>query len=616
MMKNYYSKMYLGWEWTEEIVNEFLNNFEKFNAHEIDVKKQEYVGIYGPTQVGKTTFILSFIGIKKDCIKSLSVALRGKQNYGKSSTVTATLYERIQGDKFVIVHPDQSEAIVENLEELAQHLKNFRYEVTNTEFDLLKEMIIKIPDKYFYSSGNDTRDIIIIDLPGDDSKDSAEAEHVEKILAKYLVLCRTIIIMELGNQLTSLSQLTIDSLKNWRDYPDRFIISFTRGIINQDVKNRIKNNGLSSNQEINEKYRNDLETAFKDTKEINNIITFFELGDSLEELEIMDRELFNQVNKWNEENFEVILEKIKKNDSPEFRIKNLTTIINNIEQMKKIDLDAKSIEKKELENNIIFLEKIIEDIKKLLYLKEKELEEVNNQYEMIKEITNDDFLLDYFEKKIEIWKKAPEKEKFINFQEEVILLIVDIKNILKRINANLKRFSIYIPNVKSKAIFDEINDYLNEYDLTIYKTLFGYSYKSDFLHEIWEMITDVKVNYLKLIKLIEDSQQKDVVYLTMQLRKLKFDLNKYGDKIRQNQINLQKNDLETTNLIEGWAKEASKVKLLNNIIMNVYSKNMKYLKSELTKKIDKDDKLMIFLLMKVVTKQMERVLISEGRRNY
>ncbi|RIO19453.1 hypothetical protein BUZ83_12350, partial [Staphylococcus saprophyticus] len=93
-MKNYYSKDILNWNWTDVVINNFLNSFKKFNAYEVDIRNQEYVGVYGPTQVGKTTFILTFIGIKDEYMKSLTNALRGKQGYGKSSTVTATLYQR------------------------------------------------------------------------------------------------------------------------------------------------------------------------------------------------------------------------------------------------------------------------------------------------------------------------------------------------------------------------------------------------------------------------------------------------------------------------------------------------------------------------------------------
>ncbi|MGM8203611.1 hypothetical protein [Escherichia coli] len=94
-MKNYYSNYYASWEWTEPIVERYLENFTKFDATQANFKGQVYVGVYGPTQVGKTTFILNLIGINENKLNELSQALRGKQSKGKSSTVTATLYEKI-----------------------------------------------------------------------------------------------------------------------------------------------------------------------------------------------------------------------------------------------------------------------------------------------------------------------------------------------------------------------------------------------------------------------------------------------------------------------------------------------------------------------------------------
>lgn len=312
-MKNYYFKKYLNWDWTEEIVNTFLNSFTRFDAHNIDVRNQEYIGIYGPTQVGKTTFILSFIGIEDKYMKPLSLALRGKQGYGKSSTVTATMYERIESENFEIIHPDKSISKADNFEELSQCLQKFREEVTGAQYEYLEEMTIKIPNKYFYSSNEETKDLVIVDLPGDDSKDTDEALHVDRILDKYLLLCRTIIVMELGYKLNSLHQITSEAIKNWKDYPDRFIISFTQGVTNQNVKKEIDDNTLIKNEEIIEKYKKDLEAGVEEEgKDIDNVISFFELGDTLSYIKEKNSSLYSKVKDWNQDNFRRVLERIKK----------------------------------------------------------------------------------------------------------------------------------------------------------------------------------------------------------------------------------------------------------------------------------------------------------------
>ncbi|WP_158264462.1 hypothetical protein [Staphylococcus haemolyticus] len=45
-MKNYYSNYYASWEWTEPIVERYLENFTKFDATQANFKGQVYVGVY------------------------------------------------------------------------------------------------------------------------------------------------------------------------------------------------------------------------------------------------------------------------------------------------------------------------------------------------------------------------------------------------------------------------------------------------------------------------------------------------------------------------------------------------------------------------------------------
>ena len=118
-MKNYYFNYYASWLWTQPIIDRYLDSFIKFDAHQMDFKGQIYVGVYGPTQVGKTTFILNLIGINENRLDELSNALRGKREKGKSSTVTATLYEKNEDNNFEIIFPEQNKIVCNTCEELS-----------------------------------------------------------------------------------------------------------------------------------------------------------------------------------------------------------------------------------------------------------------------------------------------------------------------------------------------------------------------------------------------------------------------------------------------------------------------------------------------------------------
>lgn len=610
-MKSYYFKKYLNWDWTEEIVNTFLNSFTKFDAHNIDVRNQEYIGIYGPTQVGKTTFILSFIGINDKYMESLSAALRGKQGYGKSSTVTATMYERIESENFEIIHPDKTISKADSFEELSQCLQKFREEVTGSQYDYLEEMTIKIPDKYFYSSNVETKDLVIVDLPGDDSKDSDEAVHVDQILDKYLLLCRTIIVMELGYKLNSLHQITSEAIKNWKDYPDRFIISFTQGITNRDVKKEIDDKILTSNEEILEKYKKDLEADVEEGKDIYNIISFFELGDSLSHIKETNLKLYSKVKDWNQDNFRRVLERIRKNDSPEFRIKNLSTIINNIEQMKKDELDSLNNDLEYIKKQINLRKELLDSSNKVLLYKKEKLESSNQAWEEIKELIKYKNIENYIQERYETWEKLPGKNRYAELKDVAIRFTVELRGFLRNIQDGLNRYTDKLQKAKSEVIFKEVYDYLDGYYFGAHKTIFGNTSLEDFLYEIREIKANVKIPYLKLVSLVKKEYKKDNEYIELHIHKLRDDLKSKKYKLDQSLNKKKKIEQEIIASKEGWQEEADKVKLLNNVILNEYSKNIIRLRNELRECANKNDKLMIFLLMKVITNQIERVLISE-----
>ena len=79
--------------WALEGKDEYERGFLRLKKPEGE-KRRVLIGVYGPTQVGKTTLILKLLGIKENRIIELSSALRGKRQMGNSATVTTSIYQR------------------------------------------------------------------------------------------------------------------------------------------------------------------------------------------------------------------------------------------------------------------------------------------------------------------------------------------------------------------------------------------------------------------------------------------------------------------------------------------------------------------------------------------
>lgn len=608
-MKNYYSKDILNWNWTDVVINNFLNSFKKFNAYEVDIRNQEYVGVYGPTQVGKTTFILTFIGIKDEYMKSLTNALRGKQGYGKSSTVTATLYQRTENEKFLVVYPDQTEDEVENFDDLEICLKKFREKVTNSVYDYLEEMIIKIPSKYFYSYRNDTKDLIIIDLPGDDTKDVEEVGHVEQILNKYLLICRTIIILELGYKLNSLHQITNEAIKNWKNDSNRFIIALTEGVTNKEIKRELVINKNITREDIIRKYKKDVESDNKSKNKIDNIIVFFELGDSLKQIRKTNDEIYYKVINWNEKNVEQVLKKIRENESPEFRIRSLSNLTNYIEKKKKEELNlfSESVLKKESE--IKLKETNIEQIKSILNFKNEELKESETKWEKVANIIDNREIINYINERYDYWKKTDISNSFKNIKQIMNSFTFEIKKEYMNKQTKLQQFSKILP--KSKNVFDKIYYYLDNYEITLRKSLFGRVDKNQFLEEINIIKNDLEKKYFAISEIFNEEKKYSLELQNLNIIHLEKELENYYSKRNKNVE--QKADIIYEKAIakKEWEEEIAKVRLLNKFLLKEYSKHVKYLKNEIKIKENKEDKMVAFLLIKAMTEQIKRVLVHE-----
>lgn len=85
-----------------------------------DTKQRVTIGVYGPTQVGKTTLILKILVIRDMYLAALSKALRGNRAIGNSATVTSTNYRQSDDDTFHVYFPDGQTRSCVDLPQLAE----------------------------------------------------------------------------------------------------------------------------------------------------------------------------------------------------------------------------------------------------------------------------------------------------------------------------------------------------------------------------------------------------------------------------------------------------------------------------------------------------------------
>lgn len=611
-MKNYYSNYYASWEWTEPIVERYLENFTKFDATQANFKGQVYVGVYGPTQVGKTTFILNLIGINENKLNELSQALRGKQSKGKSSTVTATLYEKNPNDNFEIIFPTKEKQTCETCEELSVILKKFRTKVTTQNYEAMDEMIIRIPKSYFYSK-NHENNLIIVELPGDDTKDESEEKHVENILNKYLVLCKTIVIMEIGTKINNLYQLPLDSMKGWVKDSSRFMIVLTRAASNRDVQEKLLSGKLESLEQMKNYYFNDLERAAienQGVEEFNIPFFFFELGGSLEVIKNTNKDMYDKLRNFNKKNFTELIEQLHKNNLPEFKIKGLKSISSDIEKLKRKNLEELNNKKLTTERKIVDINNRVKELDKLF---DSHTQTITNEKEKWKELKNNLFLenaLKIIENKYEDYKFDKYKMKYEDINGPYQMMMFEIIPYLENLKRTLK-FSLNLNNNFYQGIINKIDVIINSGPLSVDFTLL----RKVHTYEYYYAVNDI---YDRITKIKEELES----YISLAYKKF---IEKYENKLKAFSSSYEKEILSKESSILAalnkdielaqieWDKEVEKVDLLENIFIEEYINQMSILKQRLyDKNENKNNKPYIIIEMNIITNQTERVLNING----
>lgn len=196
-------------------------------------------------QVGKTTLILTMIGLKEEFIPTVDAALRidGK---GNSSTATATIYHKSENDYYgfsmtSIEAVDDAIEDIEYCEETEVHnkIREIREGVEHGQADEEKVRHIYIPAKYFQDE-KEIKQISIIDMPGVGSRNLKEEAHVTKLMAKFVPIASVCILVYIAMQFDAIRSEKLPQQVNWKMRDDKFIIVTTKSYIAGNTKSYFK----------------------------------------------------------------------------------------------------------------------------------------------------------------------------------------------------------------------------------------------------------------------------------------------------------------------------------------------------------------------------------------
>ena len=195
------------------------------------------VVVYGNTQIGKTSLILNIMGVLPEYQHEVYTVLRAGQDYGDSSTVTAIFYLISKNDSYGISYSEDSTDDNSSYtdEEMIQHLSEIRkgIESGTAKYRLL---YIFIPRKYFSKDILDHDSFSILDLPGINSKNEKEREHVDDVIKQYMAMATAKIIVTKGDSIQDLESISVPDEIDWRLFPNRYFIVVTMAFSQGSVK--------------------------------------------------------------------------------------------------------------------------------------------------------------------------------------------------------------------------------------------------------------------------------------------------------------------------------------------------------------------------------------------
>lgn len=290
ILTNFHDNRY---QWAFDARNEFIKRFVRLNPKKVDQStvKELTISVYGPTQVGKTTIILSLLGIKEEKLAQLSTWLRGKRDLGKSSTITVMLYIKSPDSYFHVQLPNGDVKADLTGDQLEAELENLRATIETGSTYSVEPVVIEIPLAYFEASD---ANINIVDLPGAESVGISEIAHVKQCLKHWIPLSEVCLLVDDATQLTAYSQLALDEIKYWYNQLENFRIIPTRALSLESVKDDFRKGKIVSAKGLIDDYAKVLNRSLKKNLDLSKTIYPIDIGNSRETMRVQEPALYNK----------------------------------------------------------------------------------------------------------------------------------------------------------------------------------------------------------------------------------------------------------------------------------------------------------------------------------
>jgi energy-coupling factor transporter ATP-binding protein EcfA2 len=201
------------------------------------------VVLFGPTQVGKTTLLLTLLGIADGpSFDAVQKVLRGNRQHGASSTATPMRYTRSPDNLWRWDRPDGTGL---SADEMQAELANIRWQVENGSWQGTDPVSLYIPACHFTESDPPVR-VAILDLPGIAAANPRERELVERIAERYIPAASLILLVSTANRLgvfepEKLGQ-ELEELKGWVCSPIRYRLVITYAYSQDSVRRWCEDN--------------------------------------------------------------------------------------------------------------------------------------------------------------------------------------------------------------------------------------------------------------------------------------------------------------------------------------------------------------------------------------
>lgn len=199
--------------WENAPINKILGDINVRPTQSTALTKR--IIMFGATQVGKTTLIMTLLGIKNDCTEKLEKSLRGDDKAGSSSTSTFVVYSKSnKPEEFGLAYCQLNETIDEKKikyynasdfeKKIKEHKSKNRSNNQKKHNHNLNELLITyiyIPSSYF--EDDCVENLQIVDSRGFGERD-ATTDDINYVINKMMPFSAGIVAVTSGEKIQSL----------------------------------------------------------------------------------------------------------------------------------------------------------------------------------------------------------------------------------------------------------------------------------------------------------------------------------------------------------------------------------------------------------------------------